>query len=104
MTQVHWTLEARTRLEDIEAYIAQENSTAAKEMVASILARTRQLQTAPLSGRQVPDYREEDLRELLERPYRIIYRLKHEVVEVLTVMHYRQLLPRKSTHLQPRSK
>lgn len=51
MTPVHWTLEARTRLEDVEAYIAQENSTAAKEMVASILARTRQLQTAPLSGR-----------------------------------------------------
>ncbi|MBI3776664.1 MAG: type II toxin-antitoxin system RelE/ParE family toxin [Gammaproteobacteria bacterium] len=58
--------------------IAQENPTAAKETVAAILGRTRQLQTAPLSGRHVPDYREDGLREFLERPYRIIYRIKHE--------------------------
>lgn len=104
MTKVRWTLEARARLEDINAYIAQDNLTAAKETVAAILARTRQLETAPLSGRQVPDYREHDLRELLERPYRIIYRVQHDAVEVLTVMHYRQLLPRKSTHLYLSSK
>lgn len=104
MTKVTWALEARARLEDIESFIAQENATAAKETVVAILARARQLQTAPLSGRQVPDYREDDLRELLERPYRIIYRVKHDSVEVLTVMHYRQLLPRKSTRLHQRSK
>jgi plasmid stabilization system protein ParE len=104
MTKVTWALEARTRLEDIESFIAQENATAAKETVAAILARARQLQTAPLSGRQIPDYREDDLRELLERPYRIIYRVKHDSVEVLTVMHYRQLLPHKSTHLHQLSK
>ena len=85
MTLVLWTLEARTRIEAIESYIAQENPVVAKETVAAILSRTRQLEIAPLSGRQVPDYREDDLRELLERPYRIIYRVKHDAVEVLTV-------------------
>lgn len=97
MTKVIWTLEARTRIGDIASYIAQENPTAAKETITAILARTRQLATAPLSGRQVQDYREDGLRELLERPYHIIYRVKHDAVEVLTVMHYRQLLPRKVT-------
>lgn len=92
------------RLEDIESFIAQENATAAKETVAVILASARQLQTAPLSGRQVSDYRFHNLRELLERPYRIIYRVKNDSGEVLTVMHYRQHLPRKSTHLHQRSK
>lgn len=64
MTKVTWALEARARLEDIELFIAQENATAAKETVAAILARARQSQTEPLSGRQVPDYRDDDLREL----------------------------------------
>jgi plasmid stabilization system protein ParE len=41
----------------------------------------------------VPEYPDDDLRELLLRPYRIIYRQRDERVEVVTVMHYRQLLP-----------
>ena len=41
----------------------------------------------------------DDLRELLERPYRIIYRITPERIEILTVMHYRQLLPRQAETL-----
>ena len=62
--------------------------------------RTLELETAALSGRQVPDYQRDDIRELLERPYRIIYQLGPDRVEILTVMHYRQLLPRKAEMLQ----
>lgn len=92
---VVWTPEAITRLDDIEAYIAQDSPANAKEMVARLLVRTRQLETATLSGREVPEYRREDIRELLERPYRIIYRVTPDRVTILSVMHYRQLLPRK---------
>ncbi len=67
MTPVNWTPEARSRLEDIEAYIAKDSPAAAQEMVQRILARTRQLEIAPRSGRPVPDYQQEDLRELLGR-------------------------------------
>lgn len=37
------------------------------------------------------EYRHEDIRELLERPYRIIYQVTPERVTILSVMHYRQL-------------
>ncbi|OGI44610.1 MAG: hypothetical protein A2637_04885 [Candidatus Muproteobacteria bacterium RIFCSPHIGHO2_01_FULL_65_16] len=100
MTAVFWTPEARARLEDIEAYIAKDAPSVAKEVVARLVARARQLGTAPLSGRQVPDYQREDLRELLERPYRLIYRMSAQRIEILTVMHYRRLLPRKADDLQ----
>jgi toxin ParE1/3/4 len=33
------------------------------------------------------------VREILERPYRILYCIKQDRVDVITVMHYRQLLP-----------
>jgi toxin ParE1/3/4 len=100
MTTVHWTPEAKTRLRAIEAYIAKDTSASAHAVVQRILARTRQLNTVPFSGRQVPDYRREELRELLERPYRIIYRVTASRVEILTLMHYRQLLPDDPDHFQ----
>lgn len=100
MRSVTWTPEALARLEDIEAYIANDAPIVAKEVIARLLERSRQLKTSPLSGRAVPEYPREDLRELLERPYRIIYRITDARIEILTVMHYRQLLPRKAEALQ----
>jgi predicted transcriptional regulator len=43
-----------------------------QEEVERLLTRTRQLPEYPHSGRAVPDYGRADLREVLERPYRII--------------------------------
>jgi addiction module RelE/StbE family toxin len=97
--RIVWTPEAIARLDDIEAYIAKDSPANAREMIARLLARTRQLETAALSGREVPEYRREDIRELLERPYRIIYCVTADRVTILSVMHYRQLLPHKATGL-----
>jgi len=46
-----------------------------------------------LLGRRRPEYPDADLRELLERAYRLIYALTEQGIEIVTVMHYRQLLP-----------
>jgi addiction module RelE/StbE family toxin len=93
VTHVYWTPEARAKLRGIRDYIAQDNPNAANAIVTRLLRRTRQLQIAPRSGRQVPEYRDAKIRQLLERPYRIIYRVIGDEVAILTVMHYRQLLP-----------
>jgi plasmid stabilization system protein ParE len=58
-----------------------------------VTARSQQLVELPRSGRQVPEYQRNDIRELLEKPYRIIYKIKSDQIDVLTIMHYRQLLP-----------
>lgn len=100
MRPVAWTPEALARLDDTEAYITNNTPTVAKEVITRLLQRSRQLETAPHSGRTVAEYQREDLRELLEQPYRIIYRITTAHIEILTVMHYRQLLPRKAEALQ----
>ncbi|MFT5502307.1 MAG: toxin ParE1/3/4 [Gammaproteobacteria bacterium] len=46
----------------------------------------------PFGGSKIPGYPDVELRELLENPYRIIHRVKAQKIEILTVMHYRQLL------------
>ncbi len=37
-------------------------------------------------------FADDEVRELLERPYRIIYRVSAAGIEILTVKHYRQRL------------
>ena len=82
MTTVYWTPEARTRLKEIQNYIvSQDAAKAAKKVVTALLSRTRQLETVPLSGHKIPDYRDDHVREILLRPYRIIYRITERQVE-----------------------
>lgn len=60
-------------LRQIYNYIAQDQPLHAEWVVDRITARARQLMEQPHSGRIVDDYQRDDIRELIERPYRIIY-------------------------------
>jgi plasmid stabilization system protein ParE len=46
-------------------------------------------------GRQVPEVEHESLRELIVENYRVIYQLREEEIEVITVLHSRQDLRKK---------
>ena len=41
----------------------------------------------------MPEYQTADIREVIESPYRIIYRLKADHIDILAVVHSAQLLP-----------
>lgn len=41
----------------------------------------------------VPEYEEPEVREVIERPYRIIYRIKPDQIDILAVVHSAQMLP-----------
>ena len=92
--KVYWTLEARERLLEIQAYISQYSPKAARSVAARLLQRSRKLASPPTSGRRLPEYPEAELREVLERPFRLIYLVKDDRIEILTVKHFRQRLPR----------
>ena len=91
--RVYWSKEATERLRDLAAYIAKRSPKAAKQVAAGLLKRSRSLSEPPLLGRDVPEYPDSGLRELLERPYRLIYQVTDRGIEIVTVMHYRQQLP-----------
>ena len=46
----------------------------------------------PRSGRVVPEFERSDIRELIVQSYRIVYRVRGEDVEILTVHHGARLL------------
>lgn len=82
------------QLAGICSYIEQESPLVAKQVVQRITSRCGQLAELPHSGHKVPDFSRDDIRELFSRPYRIIYRIKSDQIDILSVMHYRRLLPR----------
>ncbi len=90
---VGWTDSAKRRLRLIHEYIAQHAPDTADNVVRQVLGRSRQIAEFPYSGRRVPELDDPDIREVMERPYRIIYLVRSDRIDVLTVMHARQLLP-----------
>jgi toxin ParE1/3/4 len=41
----------------------------------------------PYSGRIVPEYKNDFVREKIIKNYRIIYRLSNDIVEIITIIH-----------------
>ncbi len=91
--RVHWTTNAVDHLVNIYEYISINSPTYAKQMVDRITRRSAQIGDQPFSGRKVPEYQAEDIRELIEKPYRIIYRIQQDQIDVLAVIHGARLLP-----------
>ena len=91
--RIHWTQNAIQHLVNIYEHIALNSPTYAKQMVDRITRRSEQIVDQPLSGRKVPEYQTKDIRELIEKPYRIIYRIKTDQIDVLAVIHGARLLP-----------
>jgi len=85
--KVHWTDTAERHLDAIYAYIAQDSPEYAKRMVDRLTRRSRQIADFPFSGRRVPEYDIDQIREVIEGPYRIIYHIKPDQIDVLAVIH-----------------
>lgn len=90
--RVHWTDNAIAHLLDIYEYIARDSSIYAKRMIDRITRRSEQIADFPMSGRKVREYEADDIREIIENPYRIIYRIKPDQIDILAIVHCAQLL------------
>ena len=84
---VHWTETAQEHLEAIHAYIARNSAEYALRMVDRLTCRSQQIADAPLSGRRMPEYDLDQIRELIEGSYRIIYHIKSDQIDVIAVIH-----------------
>jgi len=85
--KVHWTETAEAHLDAIYAYIAQDSEAYALRTVDRITKRSQQIGEYPLSGRKVPEYELDQIREVFSGPYRIIYHIKADQVDVISVIH-----------------
>jgi plasmid stabilization system protein ParE len=56
-------------------------------MMQRIVGRSRQISTFPMAGRLVPEFQVRQIREVFENPYRIIYRIRADRIDVIAVVH-----------------
>lgn len=67
---------AQADLTDIVSYIAGHNSDAAARLGYELIMQAERVAAFPEIGRMVPEFRQPNLREVICRSYRIIYRLQ----------------------------
>ena len=93
--KISWSPLAVEGLENIYEYIAIDNYSEAQKMVDTIFKKVETLSKNPARGRKVPEANREEIREVFESEYRIIYRIESKKVFILTIRNFKQLLPRK---------
>src|SRR2546423_15621124 len=90
-----WSPAARDDLHDIVVFIARDNPVRAMSFGYELISETDRLEAFPELGRVVPEYQNQNLRELILRPYRIVYRVNHErkFCEITRVWHSARGMP-----------
>ena len=91
--RIIWTEKAEKQLDQIFEYIASDSSLYAYRIVGQLIEKAESIPPNPKKGRKVPEYKREDIREVFYHPYRIIYLLKDDTIEILSVIHGARLLP-----------
>ena len=83
-------------LESIVRFIANDNQQAAGHFGKQLIESVRPLAQFPRMGRVVPEQNDEDIREIIFKPYRVFYRVKDEMgaIEIIRSWHAARGNPR----------
>ncbi len=87
MAEVRWTPQAADDLNAIAEFISKDSPHYSSLFVLDILYAVDRLTQFPKSGRVVPEINDPLVREVILGSYRIIYRVRKDLVEILTVFH-----------------
>ena len=87
MAEIFWTVAASEDLFFIESFVAQDSPVYAARLVDRIVESVERLSSFPHSGRMVPEFQREALREVISGSYRVVYLLRGSEVFILRVLH-----------------
>ena len=88
MVKIIWAERAIDDLTSIAEYSSRYSDTYASSIVSKLFNKVDILKNMPRVGRIVPEKNDENIREMIEGNYRIIYEIKgDDKIEVLLVHH-----------------
>ena len=90
--RIVWSRRAVRDLDTIATYIAADSPAYAGVVLKNIVNQTRILARFPRAGRKVPEFDDENVRELIVYSYRIIYRLQDDEALIVAVIHGKRIL------------
>lgn len=92
MTALVWTRRAIEDVQSIQRFIEKDSPHYAQLVGQQLIAAVERLPTFPQSGRVVPEFNNPAIREVIQGSYRVVYRLIHGEIHILTVHHAARLL------------
>ena len=92
--KIRWTHEALERLREIDRFISRDSPTRASQFIRQIIEQAGPLAQNPRLGRIVPEISNPEIRELIFKNYRIVYRIFPESIDILTVFEGHMILKR----------
>ena len=90
--KVIWSKESLQQLIEIEQYISRDNPARAVRFINRLIDRAEKIKDYPYKGRVVPEFSLNEIREVFEKSYRIVYRIAENQIEILTVFEGHKLL------------
>jgi len=87
MAQVRWTPQAADDLEAVCLYISRDSPRMAAAFAERVMRATDRLASYPRLGRTVPELGHENIREVIVGNFRVIYRVRPDAVQLLTIHH-----------------
>jgi len=87
--QIVWSQTAVEDLREIVKFIALDDATAAASLAERILTRIERAAELPFCNRAVPERAERSVREVILKPYRIVYQVddRRGAIHILRVWH-----------------
>ncbi len=91
-----WSRTALSDIRDVVRYISNDSPARAESFALKIISDIELLASSPHMGRAVPEYHCSSIREIIVRPYRVVYRLDEQSksVEIVRIWHAARGEPR----------
>ena len=90
--KIIWSPQAADSFEEIWKQISRDSQYYATVFAKKVNSIVKHIPEYPKSGRIVPEYNNENLREKIFQNYRIIYRIKNDTIEIVLIIHSARLL------------
>ena len=92
MVKINWSEKARIDLINIYNYIYYDSKYYASKTLIEIINSSDILKLFPNSGRKVPEFQSDNIRELIYKSYRIIYVFNSNIIKIHRIWHSARLL------------
>ena len=83
--KIYWTKEILLNIQEIEDFISLDNPNTAIKFTDKLISLAEALIDFPTKGRIVPELSIDQIREILHKNYRIVYLIKKNSIDILTV-------------------
>ena len=94
MVKVEWLEIANNDLSQIYNYIYEDSVQYSIKTINDIISKTDNLEYFPYMGRKIPEFNEENNRELIYKSYRIMYSIESNKIFIRRIWNSARLLPK----------